>query len=192
MEMAVVQPGQDPNDRHNRRSYVAKFLTKEVNKVINVPVLKHHQSGGVTLALKNIAYGMANNVNRSHQNSTLHCTGVFIPAIVDIPVFRRKVVLHILDGVRGVYHGGPSARPQYIWEHQTMYFATDPVAMDKTGLKVIDEKRVQSGLATVALSKPDAVSIRLNCQPEHIEIAAAFGLGEFDDAKIEVKKFSLS
>jgi len=90
-ELPVIQPGQSPNDRHFRRSYAAKFVTKEINKLINIPVLKHHHSAGVTLALKNMAYGMANNVARSHQNSTLHCTSVFIPAIVDLLPFRQKL-----------------------------------------------------------------------------------------------------
>ena len=192
MELPVIQPGQDANDRHFRRSYVAKFLTNGINKLINIPVLKHHQSAGVTLALKNMAYGMANNVARSHQNSTLHCTSVFIPAIIDLAPFRQKAVLHIIDGVKGVYHGGPSARPEYIWEHKTLYFATDPVAADRTGWKALDRKRVEMGLATIALSKPDKVSTRLNCQPEHIEIAGALGLGEFNDAKIDVREIALT
>ena len=191
-ELPVIQPGQDPNDRHFRRSYAARFITREINKLINIPVLKHHQSAGVTLALKNMAYGMANNVARSHQNATLHCTSVFIPAIVDLAPFRQKAVLHILDGVKGVYHGGPSARPGYIWEHKTMYFATDPVAVDKVGWKALDEKRREMGLAPVALSKPDKVSTRLNCQPEHIEIAASLGLGVFDDAKIDLRKIEVA
>ena len=191
-ELPVIQPGQDPNDRHFRRSYVARFVTKEINKLINIPVLKHHQSAGVTLALKNIAYGMANNVARSHQNSTLHCTSVFIPAIMDLQPFREKTVLHIVDGVKGVYHGGPAARPGYIWEHKTIYFATDPVAVDKIGWKALDRKRVEMGLAPIALSKPDKVSTRLNCQPEHIEIAGALGLGEFDDAKIDLRQIELA
>lgn len=191
-ELPVIQPGQDPNDRHFRRSYVARFLTKEINKLINIPVLKHHHSAGVTLALKNMAYGMANNVQRSHQNSTLHCTGVFIPAIVDLQPFRQKAVLHIVDGVKGVYHGGPSARPGYIWEHKTIYFATDPVAVDKTGWKAIDRKRAEMGLAPIALSKPDKVTTRLNSQIEHIEIAGALGLGVFDDARIDVRNIELT
>lgn len=191
-ELPVIQPGQNPSDRHFRRSYAAKFVTKEINKLINIPVLKHHQSAGVTLALKNMAYGMANNVARSHQNSTLHCTSVFIPAIVDLQPFRQKAVLHIVDGVKGVYHGGPSARPEYIWEQKTIYLATDPVAVDKTGWKVLDRKRAEMGMAAIALSKPDKVSTRLNCQPEHIEIAGALGLGEFDDARIDLRNIEIT
>jgi hypothetical protein len=72
-----------------------------------------------------------------------------------------------------------------------MYFATDPVALDKTGWKAIDAKRAEVGMASIAMSKPDDASHFLNCQVEHIEIAGSLGLGVFDDAKITVKKFTL-
>ena len=205
MEMALAQPpgaqddkdkktaGPDPRDEHVRRSYVAQFLTKRVNKLINLPVLKHHQSAGVTLALKNLSHGLVNNVNRSHSSSTLNACGSFIPAVVNIPVIREKTALHVLDGILGMYHGGPGGRKgKYVFVNHTLYFATDPVAVDKTGWAVLDAKRVEKGMATIALSKPDADSTFLNCQPEHIEIAGALGLGVFDDKKIERKKFDLA
>ena len=106
--------------------------------------------------------------------------------------FRRKTVLHILDGVQGAFHGGPGAKvARYMWPHRTMYFATDPVALDKTGWQIIDAKRKSAGMQPIALSKPDAASTFLNCQVEHIEIAGSLGLGVFDDKKIQVKKFTL-
>jgi uncharacterized protein (DUF362 family) len=191
MEMALIKPGENWSDPHFRRSYVAKTITRQVNKFINLPVLKHHQSAGVTIALKNMSHGMVNNVNRSHLTSTANACGMFIPSVVSLPVIREKAVLHICDAVKASYHGGPGARPQFVWEHKTMYFATDPVAMDNTGLKVIDAKRAEVGMAPIALSKPDNASHYLNCQVEHIEIAGSLGLGVFDDSKIQVKKFKL-
>jgi hypothetical protein len=192
MEMALIKPGENLNDPHYRRSYVCKIVTRQINKLINLPVLKHHQSAGVTIALKNMSHGMVNNVNRSHLTPTNNACGIFIPSVVSLPVIRQKAVLHICDGVKASYHGGPSARPQYMWEHKTMYFATDPVALDKTGLKAIDVKRAQVGMASVAFSKPDADSHFFNCQMEHIEIAGSLGLGVFDDDKIEVRRFALA
>ena len=192
MEMALIKPGENLNDPHMRRSYVSKIVTKQVNKFINLPVLKHHQSAGVTIALKNMSHGMVNNVNRSHLTPTLNACGVFIPSVVSLPLIREKAVLHICDAVKAGYHGGPGTRGPYIWEHKTMYFATDPVALDKVGLKVIDAKRQQVGMLPIALSKPDKDSHFLNCQVEHIEIAGNLGLGVFDDAKIDLKRFSLS
>jgi hypothetical protein len=192
MEMALIKPGENANDAHFRRSYVAKVVTRDINKFINLPVLKHHQSAGVTICLKNMSHGMVNNVNRSHMTPTQNACGVFIPSVVNLPVIRQKATLHICDGVKASFHGGPSAKPQYVWEHKTMYFATDPVALDKTGWKAIDAQRAKVGMAPVAVSKPDKDSTFLNCQVEHIEFAGALGLGEFDDAKIDVRRVKLA
>jgi Domain of unknown function (DUF362) len=192
LEMALIKPGEDLKDAHMRRSYVARFVTKRINKFINLPVLKHHQSAGVTIALKNMSHGLVNNVNRSHVTPTLNACGIFIPSVVSLPVIREKAVLHICDAVKASYHGGPGGKARYIWEHKTMYFATDPVAMDKTGLKVIDAKRQEVGMSPIALSKPDNDSHFLNCQVEHIEIAGTLGLGVFDDEKIQLKRFTVT
>lgn len=73
-----------------------------------------------------------------------------------------------------------------------MYFATDPVALDKTGLAAIDAQRAAKGMPSIALSKPDRDSTFLNCQVEHIEIAGMLGLGVFDDKKIRLKRFDLA
>jgi uncharacterized protein (DUF362 family) len=192
MEMALIKPGENPNDAHFRRSYVAKTVTQHANKIINLPVLKHHQSAGVTITLKNMSHGCVNNVNRSHLTPTLNACGVFIPSVVSLPVFRQKFVLQIVDAVRASYHGGPGGRTPFIWEPKTLYFGTDPVALDKTGWKVIDAKRRQVGMDPIALSKPDKASHFLNCQVEHIEIAGQLGLGEFSDDKIQVKQVRLA
>ena len=196
MEMPLVHPDYasdyDLSDPHVRRSYVAKFLSKEVNKVINLCVMKHHQSAGVTLALKNMSHGLVNNVSRSHVSPTANACGIFIPAVVDLPVIREKLVLHILDGVKAAYHGGPgSSVGRYMWEHKTMYFATDPVALDKTGWKAIDKKRAAVDRPPIALLKPDQDSRWLNAQVEHIELASNFGLGVFDDDRIRLNRIDL-
>jgi hypothetical protein len=192
MEMALIKPGENLNDPHFRRSYVAKTVTKHANKIINLPILKHHQSAGVTICLKNMSHGCVNNVNRSHLTPTSNACGIFIPSVVSLPVFRQKFVLQIVDAVRASYHGGPGGRPEFIWEPKTLYFGTDPVALDKTGWQVIDRKRKQVGMAPIALAKPDSASHYLNCQVEHIEIAGQLGLGEFADNKIQLKQLRLA
>jgi len=191
LDIPLVKPGQDVRDDHVRRSYVVQIVTRHINKFINLPVLKHHQSAGVTIALKNMSHGLVNNVNRSHPTPTNNSCGFFIPAVVNVEPIRRKAVLHICDGVRAAYHGGPGGRPRYMWEAKTMLFATDPVALDKTGWKIIDRKRAEVGMAPVAVSKPDQSSTFLNCQVEHIEIAGALGLGIFDDQKIQHNQVQL-
>ena len=192
MDMPLTLPGYDINNLTARRSYAAQFITKQVNKLINLPVLKDHQSAGVTLALKNLSHGLVNNVNRSHATITQNTCGAFIPAVVSIPTIRNKVVLNILDGIKGLYHGGPGAKPQFVWEHRTMYFATDPVALDHIGWKEIDKKRLALGMKSIVDDTPDKFSTFLHRQPEHIEIAGAMGLGEWDEKKIELRRVSLA
>jgi hypothetical protein len=191
VELALAVPGQDWREERVRRSYVARLLTRQVNKVVNLPVVKHHQASGVTIALKNLSHGFVNNVERSHPTYTLNATGTFIPAVVSRPDFREKVVLHIVDGVRAQYHGGPGGVRQFMWEHKTIYFGTDPVALDKVGWRVLDEKRAEVGMEPIAVAKPDRWSRFLHCQVEHIELAGALGLGIFDDAKIDVRRIAL-
>ena len=192
MDMPLTLPGYDINNLTARRSYAAQFITTQVNKLINLPVLKDHQSAGVTLALKNLSHGLVNNVNRSHATITQNTCGAFIPAVVSIPTIRNKVVLNILDGIKGLYHGGPGAKPQFVWEHRTMYFATDPVALDHIGWKEIDKKRLASGMKLLVDDTPDKFSTFLHRQPEHIEIAGAMGLGEWDEKKMDVRRVSLA
>lgn len=193
VEMALVVPKGNPANAHHRRSYVAKFLTKQVNKLVNLGVLKHHQSAGVTIALKNLSHGLVNNVARSHVSTSNNACGMFIPTVVDIPVIRQKTVLNIIDGIMGAYHGGPGGNVRkYLWEHKTLYFATDPVAVDTIGLGVIDDKRVQAGMQPIALAPADDDSHFTRMQPEHIEIAGGLGLGESDPDKIDLKTVRLA
>lgn len=193
MEMALVAAKGDPANAHHRRSYVAKLLTQQVNKVVTLGVVKHHQSAGATIALKNISHGFVNNVARSHVSSTNNACGMFIPTVVDLPVFRQKIVLNVIDGVMAAYHGGPNRKvARYLWEHKTMYFATDPVAVDTVGLSVIDLKRGQMGMEPIVDAKPDQDSVFARMQPEFIEIAGVLGLGVSDESKIDLRKITLS
>ena len=191
VDMALTLPGFTVDDVTARRSFAALFITRHVNKLINVPCLKDHQSAGITLALKNLSHGLVNNVCRSHGTISLNACNAFIPAVVAMPVIRTKTVLHILDGVKGVYHGGPDAHPQFVWKHNTFYFATDPVALDHIGWEVIDAKRVSVGMKKLVESTPDKFSTYVHRQPEHVEIAGALGLGEWDRSKIDLREVKL-
>ena len=191
MDMPLVLPGYSIGDAHARRSYAARFITHDVNKLINLAVLKDHQSAGVTLCLKNLSHGLVNNVCRSHATNSANVCGAFIPAVVSLPTIRNKVVLNILDGIRGLYHGGPSGRPQFVWEHRTLYFGTDPVAMDHVGLKAIDAKRVAAGMKATIDDTPDNFDHFVHKQPEHIELAGQYGLGEFDETKIDMRRIRM-
>ena len=162
--MGYCSRDHDPKDDRRFRSHLSTIVTKLVDKVITLPVLKDHRSAGVTLALKNLSHGMNNNVARSHLSGIAHGvfdgttpTGpnqcnTFIPQAAGQLPLRQKATLHILDGLIGVYEGGPGSwnRTWGTWRHKGLFFATDPVAMDHVGWTIIDAKRRALGWPAVA------------------------------------------
>lgn len=195
MDMQLTLPGFDLTNDRARRSYAARFIARDVNKLVNLCLLKHHQSAGITFALKNMSHGLVNNVNRSHSSPLLNACGAFIPASVSIPVIRNKAVLHIGDAIKALAHGGPVMNPgrqKYVWEHKTMFFSTDPVAIDKIGWEELDARRAAIGMKPLAEATMDQDSGFVRMQPEHVEIAGALGLGVADKRKIDLRSFKLS
>jgi hypothetical protein len=106
---------------------------------------------------------MNNNVSRSHLVDISYggaparfmgpnqCN-TFIPQAASQTVLRQKATLHILDGLIGAYEGGPKSTNQTwaTWRRRSLFFATDPVAMDHVGWDVIDAVRAENGWAPVA------------------------------------------
>ena len=185
-------PWQDANNPAHTRSYAALFASRQVTKIISLPVLKDHNGAGVTLSLKNLSQGCANNVNRAHPYVGTNYLQDFIPAVVSMPVIRNKTVLTIIDGVHGLYAWGPYGLRAYVWENKTMYFATDLVAADRIGWRVIDAKRVAMGLLPEELSPPDSPGGMLVRQPQHITVAGQMGLGEYRDDNIKFRTITLA
>jgi hypothetical protein len=125
----------------------------------------------------------------------LNACGAFIPTAVSVPVIRDKTVLHVCDAVQGLYHGGPVMRKEaakFVWEHKRMYFATDPVALDKIGWEELDRKRVSAGMKPLAEAQMDDFSRFVRMQPEHVDIAGALGLGVADRSKIDLREIQLT
>jgi hypothetical protein len=175
-----------------------------VNKIVNLPVLKDHGSAGVTLALKNLSHGLNNNVARSHLSGLRHGAGpsgpnqcnTFIPSAAGQELIRSKVVLHILDGLIGVYQGGPSSG--LTWHHESLFFATDPVALDYVGWDAVDAQRVRAGRIPVARlglhgTNPGGRETERfdRRQPEHILLAGTIGLGVYEPARIDHRRLNL-
>ena len=123
------------------KSYFTRIITEMVDKVINVPILKNAGTS-VTLALKNLAFGVTSNTSRGHQ-----IWSRYIAEVCAFPPVRDKVVLNIIDGLRGCYEGGPGATARYIWNAKSVWAATDPVAIDHIGWEKIFAKRIAEGIA---------------------------------------------
>lgn len=158
-------------------SYFTKIVTREVDKIINIPILKN-AGGSITNAMKNLAFGSVSNTGRLHSklwNDTCAEVCAFAP-------LRDKVVLNICDGLRGCFNGGPGANPQFICNYNTMLVSTDPVAMDRIGYDIIAEKRISEGLQKAAA--PESLTF--------LTMATALGLGVSDKSKIDLKVFEMS
>jgi hypothetical protein len=185
MTMELVGNGEDPMDDRTRRSHLGLLVTRRVNKIVLLPVLKDHGSAGITGALKNMSHGLVNNVNRSHSTPDTNVCNQFIPQVVSHPVIRKKCVLQIMDGIKGVFQGGPGAsKPEWTWENNALFFATDPVALDHVAWRIIDAKRKEKGLPPVGAvgklgldAEREGFDIR---QPQHIRLASHLGLGVFE------------
>ena len=91
------------------RSNLQRLVSEKLTKIVNVPNMKDHSASGVTGCLKNIAYGEFSNVARSHQ---FHETNTlsFIGTLACVEPLRSKTVLHVMDGIKGVWHAGPFSR----------------------------------------------------------------------------------
>ena len=187
----------------NTRSNMVSLITEKLTKIINVPNMKDHGAAGVTGCLKNLAYGSFGNVARSHRNVKTH-TLSFIGTLAAVEPIRSRTVLHIMDGLRGVWHGGPFSRSRkFRFYPKQMMFGTDPVAMDRLLLDIIDGKRQAEGAVTVwhhsmkyvqpgPLYADDPNIDRFLREPGHIEYAAKkFGLGVYDIKKIQVKRIEI-
>ncbi|MCS6850353.1 MAG: DUF362 domain-containing protein, partial [Gemmataceae bacterium] len=161
VSMGYADPQTDPRDDRRFRSHASAIVSRMINKMVTIPVLKDHRSAGVTLALKNISHGMNNNVARSHLSGILRRNGAasgpnqcdtFIPTAAGQAVFRQKATLHIMDGLIAVYEGGPGSwnASWATWRQRSLFFATDPVAMDHVGWDIIDARRALEGWPPVA------------------------------------------
>ncbi len=178
------------------RSNLARLVTERFTKIINVPNAKEHQASGVTGCLKNLAYGDFSNVARSHMREKTN-TLSFIGTLAAVEPLRSKCVLNIMDGIRAVWHGGPfSEEKKYRFYPKLMMFGTDPVAIDRLLLDLIEEKRKAEGAPSLWDRSTDILDRRAHLdfhkntfirEPGHIEYAARnFGLGEYDKSKIRV------
>jgi hypothetical protein len=190
VDLPRVHPGDDAQDPSKRRSHLCNLVSRHLTKVINVPNLKDHTSAGITMALKNMTYGLVNNVARTHASPDGNWTRDFIPAVAALPALRSKVVLHIADALIGCYDGGPSPdHPNFsTFDYGALLFSRDPVAIDRIGLAILDAERTRCGLPKLAHSgkKLDDRGFEAfdERQPDHIFACAAAGLGNADLASI--------
>lgn len=205
-----TRAGYDPNvfcemncfGERETRSYLASVVSTEATKIVNLPTLKEHNASGVTGCLKNLAYGSFNNVARTHVFPKTY-TDPVIAVMCAAPPLRARSVLHIMDGLRAVYHGGPFAwNPEFVWEAKTLLFGTDPVAVDRVELEIVEQKRREVGAPSLWDRNPDnlgstaemqrtAQKNRFYREPGHIRTASELGLGRWELEHIDRRRIDV-
>ncbi|MFP5235147.1 MAG: DUF362 domain-containing protein [Acidobacteriota bacterium] len=158
------------------RVRLSKILTRACDMVIAVPTLKDDPKSGVGFAMESM-YGV---VADRQQLEALGCC----PGLADlncIPTIREKVRFTIGDALSGIYDGGPSVHLDRLWSPDTLLLGADRVAMDEEAWQMIDERRKEAGLKSLAA---------VGRAPRYLEVAAdaEHALGNDDAGRIELAR----
>jgi uncharacterized protein (DUF362 family) len=130
----------------------------EADKVINVPVAKHHGLAQLTMGMKNWMGVMGGARNRIHQRID--------ESLVDLAMFVRPV-LTVLDAIRILVANGPQGGSlKDVRKIDTVVAGADQVAVDSFGATLFGLKGLDLG---------------------YVKIAERDGLGIADLGKLEIK-----
>jgi hypothetical protein len=151
-------------------SYFGSLLTQRLTKIINVPVFKN-TGNSISMATKNLGYGAVCNTNRLHAPLFFDVN----TEVMAFPAIRDKLVLNVTDALRGQYDGGPEYEAKFAYWLNTLYFATDPFALDMVCHRAIVAKR-------------KAMGVKVNEHPkftEYLRYAERLGLGVVSPEKLQ-------
>jgi len=151
---------------------ISKILTRKITALVNVPILKTHGIPGITCTMKN-HYGSHNNPGDHHGN---HCDP-FLAELNSVPAIRDKTRLIVVDALRPLANGGPGMKAEFLWDYQSLLIGSDPVAIDYQGWQIIEARRKEIGLRTLA---------EAGGPTNFIATAASLRLGTNDPSKIEL------
>jgi uncharacterized protein (DUF362 family) len=134
----------------------------EADKLINIPVAKHHGLAGLTMSMKNWMGVMGGRRNRIHQKLD-QCLADLLLVI--------KPHLTVLDAVRILTANGPQGgNLADVKKLDTVIVGTDQVAIDSFGATLFGKQGRDLG---------------------YVKIAAQSGLGVMDLDKVDIKKIKV-
>ena len=161
-----------PKSQLSNQSHLPVILSREVDKVINIPSLCDSTYTGIHGALAGMTLGILDNWRRFGNGR-----GYGDAALAEVysdPRISKKVILTIMDAMVLQYAGGPFPSPVNCVEYGTLIASRDPVAVDATALKLLDEQRIVSKL-------PKASE-----DGGHVAEAESRGLGNADEKMIKL------
>ena len=119
---------------------LSKIITEKITALVNVPILKTHGIPGLTCALKN-HYGSFDNPGAAHGDGC----NPYLADLNALPQIKNKTRLIVVDAARPQCDGGPSLRADAQFDYHGIIISKDPLAADRVGLEIINERRKQTG-----------------------------------------------
>lgn len=162
----------ESGDQLSSRSYYSRVISREVTRIINVPSLTDSFLTGVNGALANLTLPNLDNWRRFTKPPAFG--DPYLAEIYADGIIRDKVVLTLLDGLVAQYAGGPFPNPGFTVDQLTLYASKDPVAIDATARRLLDELRKPSKLPP------------LGPMTQWLESAQTLGLGLADPDRIDL------
>lgn len=159
------------SDQLSSSSYYAKVLSSEVTKVINVPSLTDSFTTGINGAITNMTISNVDNWRRFAKAASEGDT--YLAEMYADPMIHDKVVLTILDALILQYAGGPFPAPEFCVPNYSLFASKDPVAIDATAFRLIEEVRKVNKMPSIRL------------MTTYVEAAAQLGLGQYDESRIQ-------
>ncbi len=157
------------------RGLLADSIFLKATALINVRPMHTHYWSGVGTLIKNY-------ITFTKSPSSYHPdTCADLASIWKLPLVKGKTRLNILVMLTPLFQGsGPHHyNPKYIWAYNGLLVGIDPVAVDATGLRILQAKRREFFGEDRPLDPP----------PKHILLAdTRHGLGTADPEKIELIK----
>ena len=126
-------------DGIGRKSFVAKLVTSEMTKIINITPLLNSNEAGVCGNLYGLALGSVDNSLRFENDPGRLAQAV--PEIYALPILVDRVVLNITDALICQYEGGPRGLLHYSAVLDQLRFSRDPVALDVLSIKELTHQR---------------------------------------------------
>ena len=150
-------------------------IFQKATALINARPMRSHHWSGVGSLIKNYIMFLPEPIS-IHPDSCADLASVW-----DLPIVKGKTRLNVLVMFTPQFHSfGPhSFNPKYVWKYHGLMLGFDPVAVDATGLRVIEGIRREF----FAEDRP------LNPPAKHIALAdTKYHLGTADPAEIELVK----
>jgi len=157
------------------RGVLHNKVFRSATALINVRPMRTHHWAGVGSLIKNYIMFVPEPW-RYHPDS---CAD--LAAIWKLPLVAGKTRLNILVMLTPLFHGvGPHHYDAaHVWRYNGLLLGTDPVAVDATGLRIIEAKR-RAHFGEERRMRPPARHIRVADRKHH--------LGQSDPARIELIK----